>query len=182
MDRKIQSSKPVVKGNKGIKIIEACTIRRQPDELFQFWRKFENLPLFMKHLVSVEQTSDQESHWVAKAPAGRTVAWDAIIINEHPGNLIAWRTREGAEIAHAGSVRFEASAIPEHTDVTVQIEYDAPGGKFGKLLARLFGEEPGQQVAEDLGRFKALMETGEIPTTEGQPSGRAHKDEHREAA
>jgi uncharacterized membrane protein len=182
MEEKIQKSKPVVKGNRGVKVIEACTIRRTPEELYQYWRRFENLPKFMKHLEAVSQGTGQNSHWVAKAPGGRTVEWDAVIINEHPGSLIAWRTTEGAEVAHAGSVRFERSAIPDHTEVTVQVEYDSPGGKFGKFLAKLFGEEPGQQIAEDLGRFKALMETGEIATTEGQSSGRSNKEEQREAA
>jgi uncharacterized membrane protein len=182
MERKIERSKPVVRGNRGVKVIEACTIRRSPEDLYQFWRRFENLPQFMKHLVSVTPISQEESHWIAKAPGGRTIEWDAVIINEHPGNLLAWRTREGSKIAHAGSVRFEPSAIPDHTEVTVQIEYDSPGGKFGKLLAKLFGEEPGQQVAEDLGRFKALMEAGEIATTDGQPSGRVNEEEHREVA
>jgi uncharacterized membrane protein len=98
-----QSSVP---DNKGIKVVKSCTINRPREELFQFWRHFENLPLFMKHLESVTQVSEKESHCVART-GKKTFEWDSVIINEHPGELIAWRTLEGSEIAHAGSVRFK---------------------------------------------------------------------------
>jgi len=164
-------SKIVVPGNRGVKVVKACTVRKPASLLYSFWRDFENIPRITKDLISVTKTSDTESHWSVPAPGGKYVEWDAVVINDEPDRLIAWRSREGADVANAGSVRFEDAPPGEGTEVTVSLEYDAPGGKLGALLAKLTGEEPGQQVAEALRRFKALMEAGEIPTTDGQPVG-----------
>jgi uncharacterized membrane protein len=162
-----------VPAGRGIKLEKSVTISRSPEDLYRFWRNFENLPRFMNHLESVRETGEGRSHWVAKAPAGRSVEWDAEIYNEKEGEMIAWRTLEGADVASAGSVHFEPAAGGRGTFVRVVLKYDPPGGKLGALVARLFGENPEQQIDEDLGRFKQLMETGEVATTEGQPSGRS---------
>jgi uncharacterized membrane protein len=153
------------------KIVKTCTIKRSREELFRFWRDLENLPRFSKHLLSVRKINDQESHWVVKSPAGTTSEWDAIITNEHENHLIAWESIKGSEIDNAGSVRFEPAPGEQGTEVRVTLAYIPPIGKLGAMVARLYGEEPDIQVEEDLGRFKALMEAGEIPTTEGQPTG-----------
>jgi uncharacterized membrane protein len=155
-----------------IEVEQAMTINKPAAELYEFWRNFENLPQFMNHLESVETLDERRSHWVAKAPAGSTVAWDAEIIEERPNELIAWRSLPNAEIENEGMVRFEEQPADRGTVVRVKLSYDPPAGIAGALVARLFGEEPRQQVMEDLRRFKRLMETGEIPTTEGQPQGR----------
>jgi len=162
-----------VRGERGIKVEKSVTISRTPEELFRFWRNFENLPRFMNHLEAVRVTGENRSHWVAKAPAGMTVEWDAEVYNEKPDELIAWRTLEGADVDSAGSVRFEQDAGGHGTVVRVTLKYDPPGGSIGAAIARLFGENPEQQIDEDLRRFKQLMETGEIASTEGQPSGRS---------
>ena len=155
----------------GIKIEKSVTINKSPAELYRFWRNFENLPRFMNHLESVRVLDPRRSHWVAKAPAGMSVAWDAEIINEKENELIAWRSLEDADIPNAGSVRFEKASNGRGTEVKVALNYDPPAGKLGVSIAKLFGEEPEQQVEEDLRRFKQLMEAGETPTTEGQPRG-----------
>jgi uncharacterized membrane protein len=162
-----------VPAGRGIKLEKSVTINRSPEELYRFWRNFENLPRFMNHLEAVHVTGEERSHWVAKAPAGSSVEWDAEIYNEKEGEMIAWRTLEGADVASAGSVHFEPAAGGRGTVVRVVLKYDPPGGKLGALVARLFGENPEQQIDEDLRRFKQLMETGEVATTEGQPSGRS---------
>ena len=164
-----------VKHGEGIKHEKTVTINRSPEELYRFWRNFENLSRFMEHLESVRVTGDTTSHWVAKAPAGTTVEWDAVIHNEIPNELIAWRSIEGSEINNAGSVHFSRTASGEGTEVKVVISYEPPAGKIGANIAKLFGEEPGQQLDEDLRRFKQLMEAGEIATTQGQPSARGAK-------
>jgi len=169
--KKVSPSRIVVKGDRGVKVTRSVTIRRPADVLFAFWRDIENLPRIIKHPVTITRVSDLASHWAVSAPGDRKVEWDAVIINEHPGELIAWRSREDAEIPNAGSVRFHPAPGDEGTEVTVNLEYDPPAGKLGALLAKLTGDEPAQQVAEALRRFKALMEAGEIPTTEGQPVG-----------
>lgn len=155
----------------GIKVAERVTINKSPEELYQFWRNFENLPQFMDHLESVQARGDRRSHWVAKAPAGQTVAWDAEIVDDRPNEFIAWRSLPGSDISNAGSVRFRPGPEGRGTEVDVRLEYSPPGGLLGVGIAKLFGEEPGQQVAGDLRRFKNLIETGEVPTTEGQSQG-----------
>ena len=94
-------------GGRGVNVDEVVTINAPAEQLFAFWRNFAQLPSFMDHLVSVQQMDYRRSHWVAKAPAGRTVQWDAEIINEIPGELIGWRTLDGADVVSAGSVRFK---------------------------------------------------------------------------
>jgi uncharacterized membrane protein len=162
-----------VPAERGTKVEKSVTINRPAAELYSFWRNFENLPRFMNHLEAVRVTGGDRSHWVAKAPAGTSVEWDAEIYNEKEGELIAWRTLEGSQVASAGSVRFESAPNGRGTVVRVSLKYDPPGGKLGSLVARLFGENPEQQIEEDLGRFKQLMETGEVATTKGQSSGRS---------
>jgi uncharacterized membrane protein len=162
-----------VRHGHGIKVEKSVTIHKEPEALYGFWRNFSNLPRFMKHLESVTETSDGRSHWVAKAPAGMTVEWDAEIINEEENELIAWRSLEGASVPNAGSVRFERAPGNRGSVVRVSLSYEPPGGVLGSKVAKLFGEEPEQQIEEDLRRFKQLMEAGEIASTDVQPSGRA---------
>jgi uncharacterized membrane protein len=157
-------------GARGIHVDEAVTINRPIGELYRFWRNFENLPRFMRHLDSVAMREQGISRWVAKGPAGTHVEWDARIINEIENKVIGWQSLDGSTVSTAGSVNFDET---EHgTKVRVHLQYSPPGGRIGAAIARLFGEEPNQTVREDLRRFKQLMETGEIPTIDGQPSGR----------
>jgi uncharacterized membrane protein len=162
-----------VPADRGIRVEKSITINKSPEELYSFWRRFENLPRFMNHLESVTTTGEGRSHWVAKAPAGTTVEWDAEVYNEKENELIAWRSLDGADVDSAGSVRFEPAAGDGGTTVRVTLRYDPPGGAIGSLVARLFGENPEQQIEEDLRRFKQVMETGETSTTTGQSSGRS---------
>ncbi len=165
-------TKSALAGARGINVEEAVTINRPAHELYTFWRDFERLPRFMQNLVAVRQLDSRRSHWKAKAPAGRTVEWDAEIINEIPDELIGWRTLEGADVISAGSVRFKQELAGRGTEVRVRLQYEPPAGKVGSAIAWLFGQEPSQTIREDLRRFKELMEAGEIPTTAGQPRGK----------
>jgi uncharacterized membrane protein len=159
-------------GDRGINLEEAVIINRTPEELYSFWRDLERLPAFMRNLVSVEQLDGRRSRWRAKAPAGRTVEWEAEIIDELPNELLAWRTVDGADVVSAGSVHFAPATGGRGTEVRVRMQYDPPGGKAGAAVAWLFGQEPTQTVQEDLRRFKQLMEAGEVPTIKGQPRGK----------
>lgn len=154
-----------------VHVEKAIAIDKTPEELFSFWRQFENLPRFMKHLESVTCSGLNRSHWIAKGPAGKDVEWDAEIYNEKPNEMIAWRSLEGADVVNAGSVRFTPLGV-RGTEVKVILNYNLPGGKISALFAKLFGSEPGQMIADDLRRLKQILETGEAATTEGQPSGR----------
>jgi uncharacterized membrane protein len=166
----VSTKSPVVSvpADRGIKVEESIVINsRTPAELYRFWRSFENLPRFMNHLESVTMTSGNRSHWVAKAPAGTSVEWDAEVYNEKEGELIAWRSLGGADVDSAGSVHFTAAPGGSGTEVRVVLKYDPPGGAIGATVAKLFGEEPSQQIREDLRRFKQLMETGNASATGG---------------
>jgi uncharacterized membrane protein len=154
-----------------ISVEKFSVINRPPDECYRYWRSFENFPRFMKHLESVQVLDSKRSHWTAKGPAGTSVEWDAEIVGDNAGHFLAWRSVEGADIDNSGIVRFEPAPGNRGTIVSLQMRYNSPGGKAGALLAKLFGEEPSIQVDGDLRRFKQLMETGEITTTEGQSSG-----------
>lgn len=171
-DHGAADTRTALSGRRGIVVEDAVTINRPAHELYEFWRDFDHLPLFMTHLLSVEQRDPKRSHWVVKAPAGRTVEWDAEVINDVPSELIGWRTLAGADVISAGSVRFKSARRDRGTEVHVRLQYEPPGGRIGAALAWLLGHEPSQTVRADLRRLKQLMEAGEIPTTAGQPRGR----------
>ena len=156
----------------GVRIDKTILIGKAPDEVYRYWRNLENLPRFMTHLESVQELDNKHSYWVAKAPVGRTVAWKAEIINEIENRLIGWRSLAGSDIDNAGSVHFRVGPGGKGTEVKVSLQYNPPGGSVGAWFAKLFGEEPSQQIEQDLRRLKELLETGEIISTAGQPSGR----------
>lgn len=159
----------VLDASKAIRVERAVTIAMPAAELYRFWRNFENLPRVMKHLESVTVLDSTRSRWKAKAPAGTSVEWEAVVHNEIPNELIAWKSADEATVPNAGSVTFKEAPGGRGTEVKVTLEYQSPAGKLGQLVAKLFGEEPEQQVREDLRGFKAVMEAGETPTTKGQP-------------
>jgi uncharacterized membrane protein len=154
---------------RGVKIENAVLINKSPEELYRYWRQFENLPKFMDHLASVKTEGDQRSHWVVKTIGNAEISWDAEIVNDVPNELIAWRTVENSDVDHAGSVRFEGTE--RGTRVKVIMEYRPPAGKVGVGLAKLFGQEPSQMIESDLRRFKQLMESGEVVSVQGQSHG-----------
>lgn len=164
-----------LEGNKGIQVQRAVTVNLPREQLYRIWRNFENLPRFMKHLQRVdvdESTGGKRSHWVAKAPFGREIQWDAEITEDRENEHIAWKSLPGTLVGSTGSVRFVDAPNTLGTIVHVLMQYNPPGGSLGAVIARLFGEEPGQQLRNDLRNFKMMMETGEIASVEGQPSGR----------
>jgi uncharacterized membrane protein len=154
-----------------IHVYKNITINRPAQELYEFWRRFENLPSFMRHLKSVEMREGNKSHWVAYAPAGATVEWDAEMIDDQAGKCVAWRSIDGA-VENSGTVRFQDAPGGRGTEVSVELDYRPPGGVPGAVLAQMFGEEPEFQILEDLRHFKQVMEAGEVCKTEGQPTGR----------
>lgn len=166
---KAASSKGLLAGK--IHVKSSVTINKSAAELYAFWRNFENLPQFMNHLESVKNTGEKTSHWQAKAPLGYSVEWDAELTSDVENEKIGWKSSEISEIKNSGTVEF-LPTTNRGTVVRVVLTYEPPAGKLGSLVAKLFGEEPSQQVAEDLRRFKRLMEAGLIMKVEGQPSGR----------
>jgi uncharacterized membrane protein len=157
-DSELERSVSVPYG-RGIRVEHSIIVDAVPERLYEFWRNLANLPRFMRHLESVEVYDPKHSHWVAKGPAGFDAEWDAEIINEIPNELIGWRSVDGANVDNAGSVHF-TPATGGGTEVRVLLRYDPPAGKLGAAFAKLFGENPANQIQEDLRAFKQLVESG----------------------
>ncbi|MFF8648100.1 SRPBCC family protein [Streptomyces griseoluteus] len=155
----------------------ATTVARPPDEVYDLWRDLERLPDFMAHLEEVRVTGPGTTHWRATAPFGRTVEWDAETTEEVAGRLIAWRSVDGADIDNSGVVRFVPAPGGRGTEIRVTLRYKLPGGALGQAAARYFGEEPHQQLDDDLRRFKQIAETGEVVRSEGAPGGKRARHE-----
>ena len=152
---------------RGFHVHEAITINRPLPEVYQFWRRFENFSTFMAHLESVETIGPGRSRWRAKGPAGVRVEWEAEIIGDRESEWIAWRSLEGSAIRHSGSVRFEHAPGARGTELHVELQYSPPAGVLGATFARLFGDDPEQQIRDDLRRFKQLLEAGEVALSDG---------------
>jgi uncharacterized membrane protein len=153
-------------------LTKTITINRSAEDLYRMWRNFQNLPRFMKHLESVEVLSENRSRWTAKLPGGKTLQWESEILLDRPNEEIVWQTLEGSDIQHSGSVRFEPASARRGCHVILQMENNEERGRVRSTIAKLLGKIPEQFIHEDLRRFKQLMETGEVATTEGQPSGK----------
>ena len=167
MAAKQLSKQPKTIANEGadkgiIRTKRSITIGKPVEEIYAFWRDFQNLPQFMRHLESVTVTGDKRSHWVAKAPAGKRVEWDAETVEDRENELISWRSLPGSDVYNAGTVRFQPAPGGRGTEVRVELEYDPPFGKLGSKVAMLWREEPGQQIQDDLRHLKQVLETGEI--------------------
>jgi len=145
------SSKPIF-------VEHSVVIERPPQQVYDFWRKLDNLPQIMSHLEEVTQLDAKRSRWVAKAPLGTHVEWEAEIVNDKPGERIGWHSLPGATVDNAGSVQFEGLPGGNSTRVHVALSYRPPAGPLGAAVAKLFGEEPSQQIAEDLQKFKQSFE------------------------
>lgn len=159
----ISTAKALSRSAKGaIQVEKSVTVDRPADEIYRFWRNVENLPRVMDHLKDVRAIDGSRSHWVAKAPAGMEVEWDAEITEDLEGRRIAWRSLPGSEVHTEGAVSFEPAPEGRGTEVRASLSYQVPGGKAGAALAKLFGKEPGQQIEADLRKFKRMLETGEI--------------------
>lgn len=163
--------RPRAVGARGVIVEQAVAINRTPQELFEFWRRLEQLPSVFPELKSVRDAGDGRSEWVATAPGGRTVRWTADVINEIRNEMVAWRTTADSELTSAGSVHFDGRSDGRGTVVRVKLQYGAPAGAVGAAVAWAFGDSPNQVIREGLRRLKQLMETGEMATTAGQPRG-----------
>ncbi|WP_233258079.1 SRPBCC family protein [Micromonospora sp. S4605] len=168
--------------NAGNRVHASVTVNRSVEQAYRFWHDFENLPRFMYHLQSVRAISDRRSRWTAKAPAGRSVEWEAEVVADRPNELIMWRSVEGSKVPNSGSVRFQPATGGRGTEVRVDLEFSAPGRRLGAMVAKAFGENPQQQVCDDLRRFKQVIETGEIVRSDGSPQGTSMQQQAKQRA
>lgn len=156
----------------GIRLTRAVTVATDPETAYRTWRDLPGLPRFMGHLASVEETGPRTSRWTALAPGGRTVTWDAEIVDDVPGERLAWRALPDADVAHEGVVVFRPAPRDLGTEVHATIRYQPPFGGLGATIARFAGEEPRQQLFDDLQRFRQLIETGTVIRSDASLDGR----------
>ena len=168
-----RTSSPREAAVRGFRVEQVVTINKPIEDVYRFWRNFDNFPRFMRHLESVRVLDGRRSQWRAKGPAGYSVQWDAEMVQDVEDEWIAWRSLPGSSVENHGSVRFRRAPGARGTELRVQLEYYPPAGALGRGIAWLFGEEPDQQIREDLHRFKQLMEAGEIALSEGPGLWRA---------
>jgi uncharacterized membrane protein len=154
-----------------IRVEKTLTVNAPVNTLYRFWRDIENLPRFMPHVRSVHRLDDRRSHWVVNGPAGMPIEWDAEIINDVKNEHLSWQSTEHADIYNAGSVHFHPAPEGRGTEVKVVMRYTPPAGALGAAFVTLLRKSPEQHIEDDLRRFKSLIETGEVPTTTGQPTG-----------
>lgn len=159
----------------------SVTINRPRKELYAFWRRFSNLAKFMENVRSVTEIDDKRSRWVIASPAGE-VEFETTITEERAGELIAWQSDEDATIRNSGRVEFRDAPGKRGTQVEATIAYDAPGGVAGRLIAKLFQREPHIQARRELKRFKQLMETGEIATSDFASGASGTKSKSKETS
>lgn len=156
----------------GLQLEESITVNKPVEETYALWRHVENLPRFMSHLESVTPTYGNRSHWIARLPGSLRLEWDAVLTDEDENKKLSWRSLPGSKIDHSGSVLFHS--LPwGGTEVKVIFAYTPPGGSIGAAAAKLLSILTENQIRRDLRAFKAVAETGERPTTAGQPRGHA---------
>ncbi|MCG6155762.1 SRPBCC family protein [Rubinisphaera margarita] len=165
--------RPGVRAQHGRRVNWTLHINRDPQELYDFWRELSNLPNVMSHLVSVQSIDKERSRWTARGPMGQTLEWEAEIITDKPGEVIAWQSLPGSQVDTAGSVHFRKSATGQGTDLEVTLKYDPPGGNMVAQIAHLVGQGLEDDLQEDLRRFKQICESGEIATNAQRPAMKA---------
>jgi len=155
-----------------IVVRKTISVSKSPEEAYRFWNDPENLTRYIRRVHSISHVRDNLWRWVVSGPGGATLEWDAEV-TERPNEGISWCTTEDSDVLHAGEVTFRPAPGNRGSVVTVEIEYEPPGGRAGALFASMIGASPGQQLAASLLRYRQLLETGEIARTEGQPAGRS---------
>jgi len=154
-----------------ITIGTSVLVNKPIDTVYAFWRRLENLPLFMTHLKSVKQKEDGKSDWEAYIPGGlgTSMHWEANIVNEKPGEEISWESLEDSTIENKGRVTFEDAGVLG-TQVNVVISYQAPLGMAGEKVMSLFNRTFEKMIRKDVFNFKQYIETGKLPADKEQDS------------
>jgi uncharacterized membrane protein len=155
-----------------LKVERYITIGKPADELYRLWREPQILSRIMGPFAKVTAINENRQHWVVRSPSGHSVEWDAQIMEEQPGELLRWESLAGAELPNEGSVHFRPAPAAWGTEVALRLRFHPPGGALGASAMRLLGVVPRTMVTQALRRFKSLVETGEIPTLEHNPSAR----------
>jgi uncharacterized membrane protein len=155
-----------------LRLTSSVTVAVPAVQAYELWRLLEGLPTFLAHVDEVRATGPETSHWRASAPFGAAVEWDAKIVDDVPGELLAWQSLAGGAVSNAGDVRFLRAPGGRGTEIHVTLHYRISGARAAAALARYFGEHPAQLLDDELRRFKQVAETGEVVRSEGAPGGK----------
>lgn len=154
----------------------SITVEASPEELYDRWRDPETHEQMWAHFADVTQTDEDRQHWAVGGPMDVALEWDAEVTEDEPGAFLRWESLPGATVPNEGSVRFTRRGDGESTAVHLHVSFDPPGGSVTTAMAERLDVVPKTAAGQALQRFKALVETGEIPTLEGNPSGRGSGD------
>ncbi|PYY23806.1 MAG: cyclase [Acidobacteria bacterium] len=155
----------------GVLVESSFALNCTPEKAYQFWRNFENLPRFMRNLESVTVIDNRHSEWSVMGRFGKSVRWTAEIVDERKNEWIVWHSLPGSDLDLRGSTHFRSAPGNRGTLITASIQYGSPAGASVRAIARILGKDPEFMMREDLRRFKALIEAGEVPTIDGQTHG-----------
>lgn len=162
----------------GVSVNASTTIARPADEVYAAWRDFEQAPRYMDRITRVEILDPVRSRWTATGPMGRSWTWESEVVEDRPGELIAWESLPGAELPNRGWVQFlPAGNDGRQTDVRYFVEFDPPGGVIGDAIASVFHDAPKEMVRGDLRRFRQFVEAGEGAAAGVQPTGEERTDD-----
>lgn len=154
-----------------LEVQQSITINKTEDELYRAWRNPENLSLIMKHFAEITALDEDRAHWAIKTPFGQVMEWNAQIVENRPGELLRWRSIETGG-SHEGWVSFRPGPSTWGTEVTLSLGFDSSGANLLGRLLRRSKLVPRMLVLKALQRFKSLMEAGEIPTLQMNPTAR----------
>jgi len=157
-----------------INIRTGLIVNKQKEEVYAFWRKLENLPLFMKHLASVTEIDAKHSHWEGEIPGGiGRIKWNAEIVKEEEGQMIGWQSIPNSTINNAGKVSFKDALGGQATELEVVISYHAPAGEIGAGIAKWLNPVLEKMIRQDIMNFKEYIETKHSSTSAYQNAGSA---------
>jgi uncharacterized membrane protein len=166
-------------GRRTVTVQKSVTVNKPVDEVYRFWQEYEYLPRCMRRVQEAHAETEGLGHALARLFNKAGLEWDAEAVAERENHSVTFQSNPEAGVPHNGAVYFLEAPDGRGTDVRLYLEYVPTG--LTAVLTKLFYEVTAQQLKETLRRFKQIMETGEFPTNDGQPSGRAAAEEQEES-
>lgn len=157
-------------------VSRSVTVGKPADELYEAWRDPDQFSEIVGHFAEITSADEDRLQWTVDGPGGRDISWETRLVEEKPGESLRWETPADAMLPSEVSVRFRPASGDRGTVVTLSLSFDPPGGTLGNAALKRLGIVPETVAGEALSRFKSLVESGEIPTIEGNPSARGKGD------
>jgi len=154
----------------------SITVGQSAADCYDAWRDPDTFSQVMGHVADVEAVDTDRSRWTVHGPYGQDASWETHVVESEPGELVRWETPTDAVLPNEGAVRFETAPGDRGTLVTLSVSFDPPGGTLGDRALQQLDIVPEKLAGQALGRFKSLVETGEFPTLEKNPSTRGAGD------